>query len=306
MPLRALPLLLAALMPGFAMAATTVRLPATACRANDVLLADGFEDATSGGGAPSEPSLGSGGVPGDSSGTVTVPAYPSGTYYLHVPPAYDPSRPAPVLVALHGAGGSHAAALTGAQTIRNDWRATADAGGFIVVAPVSTAASGGWIAPSSAADSPTDYDLIAAALAQVESSYNIERTRIYGWGYSAGGHVMHDLAINPFNATLNAQTLAAYAVNPGVLAALACSGLDDAQCAALLLQTSRRVPLDIHVGITDSLVIYARSDRDLMTANGWTLDGDLFYAEHSGGHVYTTANLVEIWNNVCTFAVTHP
>lgn len=306
-------LLAAAALSASASAATTVRLPAAACLANDALFVDGFEvPGATGPGAPSDPSLGSGGALGDSSASIAIAGWPADTYYVHVPPAYDPSRPAPVLLALHGAAGSHALAVSSAQQIRTDWAPAADAGGFIVVVPVGSDSQGSWFVPSSAADHPTDYDLFAAELAQVESRYNIERTRRYGWGYSAGGHVMHDLLVNGFNASLDATKLAAYGVSAGILGdqyaptwGLACRGLTEDECGALLAAMPRIVPVDIHVGVSDPLVTHARLDYGIFTGQGW-VDGDtLHYTEINAGHIYLPANLPVIWSNVCTFAVTN-
>ena len=295
----ALALLLA---PLAASASGTVRLPSTACGPNDVFISDGFEAA--GASVPSNPSNGTGGSIGNLTGTVTVPNYGVGTYYIHVPAGYDPSRPMPVVVALHGAAGTHLAANGASLQNRIDWTPLADANGFIVIAPVSNHPQGGYYTPSSPSDNQQDYGIIAGALLDVESKYNVERARVYGWGYSAGGHVLHDMVVNNFNATLNANTLAAYGVNAGVLAALACAGFSSSTCASFLSRMPRHVPVDIHIGDADSLLPYARTDDAIFQGQGWVSGGDEFYTEFSGGHIYTTQHLAEIWGHVCGFAVT--
>ena len=53
--------------------------------------------------------------------------------------------------------------------------------------------------------------MIDAVLADVEASYNVNRGRRYLWGFWAGGHYGHGYTLS------RASTLAAYAVNAGVL-----------------------------------------------------------------------------------------
>jgi hypothetical protein len=61
-----------------------------------------------------------------------------------------------------------------------------------------------WLVPPTSG--PSDYDMFARrSRNDLESAYNIERTRIYGWGFSAGAHVMHDLAINTYSDAFNAE-----------------------------------------------------------------------------------------------------
>jgi len=283
-----------------AFAAGTVGLPAGACVHGNVVSVDGFED---GAVMPSIASGGSGGVPGDGIGSLALDGLPTGTYYWHAPPNPLGNGPRPVLIVLHGASGSHALALDAAQLLRDQWAPVADAQGFVVLAPVSSGSQGGWLAPVSADDHPSDYDLIAAALAAIESSYDIERTRRYLWGYSAGGHVAHDLMLSRFNAALNEDTIAAWSVNAGALAALACAGMSSTQCNGLLSSVGRRARVDIRIGTSDSLLPHARADRDRFQARGWGDAGALAYAEFAGGHTYSPSQFPAIWNALCDQAV---
>jgi poly(3-hydroxybutyrate) depolymerase len=277
-----------------------VQLPSSACVAGSALYADGFETESV---LPHDPSNGTGGATGNSSGSAVVSGYPVGTYYLHVPASYGTGPSMPVMVALHGYVGSHTAALAAAQQIRTDWSALADANGFIVLVPVSNDAQGGWSVPASAADYPTDYDLIAAALADVENRYNIERTRRYGWGFSAGAHVMHDLMLNGFNAAVNAERFAGYGVSSGTLRGRTCMGLTRDQCGTILAQ-ARKIPFDSHVGDVDPNAPYARDDYALFQEQGWVGGANAFYSEFPGGHTYQTSHLAQVWSRVCRYAVT--
>src|SRR5438132_13852650 len=55
------------------------------------------------------------------------------TYLLHVPPSYDGHRPVPVVVFLHGAGGT--ASWSVGET---GWDGTADREGFLLLVPEGT------------------------------------------------------------------------------------------------------------------------------------------------------------------------
>lgn len=274
-------------------ATTTVRLPDWICAHPDAIFVDGFQPAEA---VVRLPSNGTGGAIGNVLRAVAVPGYGTRNVYLRVPPSYSPARPMPFVFALHGQAGSAAAAQTAAQAVRNAWSAAADANGFIVIAPVASGNSGGWIAPP---PGPSDYDTFAAAIADVEATYNIDRSRRIGWGFSAGGHVMHDLVLNAYSDEVTIDTFAAISVSAGAFAGLACSSASS--CNALVAAASRRILVDIHVGNGDPLLPYASSDRDLFLANGWSLGTDLWFTAFVGGHTYAPAHLAAIWTNLCPF-----
>ena len=190
-----------------ASAVSSIALPAWICSKPDAIFINGLETANA---IPHDASLGSGGAyPGDVARSITVAGYATELYYLHIPANYNPARAAPLLVVLHGASGSHTDAITDAQFLRSDWSSLADTYGFIVIAPVGEQSQGGWKAPGSP---PTDYDIIAAAFADATTAYNIERSRRYLWGFSAGGYVAPDIVLNGFNSTINAT----FAVTRGI------------------------------------------------------------------------------------------
>lgn len=285
---------MAILMAGQAPAATAVRLPGWVCTQPDAIFISGFQ--------PQEPrvqlpSSGSGGShPGEVMRTVTVSGMGARNYYLYVPTSYSATRPLPLVFALHGGAGSPAHAVTSAKAVRTAWRPLAEQQQFIVAAPVASGANGGWTAPPGA---PTDYNVFAAVLADVQAAYNIDVSRRIGWGFSAGGHVMHDLVLGPYSSEIYIDTFAAYAVSAGALAAFACSS--PASCVNLVASATRTIPLDIHVGSSDPWQPHADYDHSLFLAHGWSLDNTLWFTEFAGGHNYTTAHLAEIWNNLCPF-----
>lgn len=287
-----------------AQGATTVRLPAGTCAADDTVFFDGFSGPVA---VPSDPSAGNGGaVPadGDLAAAAQVPGGASFEYYLHLPTGYTASRSWPLMVVLHGAAGSHAQAITATQAVRANWAGRADAQGFIVVAPVGSSAQGSWVVPPVQPGSLTDYDGFAAILAAVAADYNIERSRVYLWGFSAGGHVAWDLVFNAgtYTTPLNEGNLAGMAVSAGALSQLACNPQVAGWCDSLVAALPRRLPIDVHIGLTDPLLPYARYDRDLLRAYGGGPGGTFGYHEFNGGHTYTTAHLGEAWAALCRYA----
>ena len=286
-----------------ASAVQSVTLPTWVCAHPDAIFVNSFESGQIA--VPHEPSNGSGGAyPGNVTRTLYVAGLGLQTYYLHLPNGYTPRHSWPLMLALHGAGGPGTSDYY-ARLVRADWSALANAQGFIVAAPVGSDSQGGWIAPASATDHPSDYDLFAAIRADLEGAYNIERSRIYGWGFSAGGHVMHDLGVNTYSSAFNASTMAAYGVSAGDLAGLACEGLSDAQCSGLLAALPRKIPVDIHLGNSDPLyTMYgAGNDPTRFENNGWVLNQTLFYTLFNGGHEYFPSQLGDIWHNLCPNAV---
>ncbi len=273
-------------------ATTTAVLPGWVCAHPDAIFIGGFESAN---GITRLPSNGSGGGTGNVSRTVSVPGDGAHTVYLHVPPWISSSHPVPVVLALHGQAGPGNAAAA-AQAVRSLWTPVADANGFVLVVPIASGTSGGWNAPP---DLPNDYNVFAAAIADAESAYNIDRSRRIGWGFSAGGHVMHDLIHHDYGVPVTIDTFAAYSVSAGALEGFACS--NPTSCNALVSTASRHIPIDIHVGTSDPLLPYATSDRNIFTNNGWVLSQDLWFTTFTGGHTYATTQLTEAWSHLCPF-----
>ncbi len=268
-----------------AFAAQTVVLPASACPQSDPLFASGFETKPT---IPSLPSNGSGGAfPGNLARTINVPSLGSRTYYLHLPSGYSPSQSWPLLLALRGAGLPTA---NGAQAVRNNWASWSDSAGFIVIAVAGNSTIGGWGANG-------DFDEISAALDDAAAAYNVEQSRIYLWGFSAGAHYGHALALN------NTDYFAAYGVSAGALRAYACDTTGAPSCTSLLGGAQPKIPVDIHIGTSDSLYPEALADRTRFTNAGWVLNDTLHFVPFSGGHTYTVAQLGEIWNHLCPFAL---
>jgi polyhydroxybutyrate depolymerase len=115
---------------------------------------------------------------------------------LHVPPHYDPARPTPLVISLHGY------TSTGADTA-GYFRIgeVADRETFLLASPDGTRDDVGnafWNATDACcnfADKPVDdVAYVNAVIDDVERRYNVDPKRIYLVGHSNGGFMSHRLA----------------------------------------------------------------------------------------------------------------
>lgn len=244
-----------------------------------------------------EPSRGSGGAfPGAVARTVLVGSPPVlRTYFAYVPETHSPTKALPVLLVLHGAGGA-GTATSNARLLRDAWKDVAEAREFIVVAPISTGSGGGWLPER-------DYYTMAAVLEDLAAHYNIDRSRIHGWGFSAGGHVLHDIALNQHLPNLGSDTFAAYAVAAGVLEAYACNSVTS--CNALLDAAPRKIPVTLRVGVTDPYFHTMQSNYNRFAARGWVAGESVEWAALNGGHEIFLADFNATWDFLCPFQHLH-
>lgn len=111
---------------------------------------------------------------------------------VHVPASYDPTRPTPVVVNLHGYSGD------GLQQINvSRMFATSDANGFLALHPDGHHSPRGWnggVCCGAAATSGTDDTAwIASVLDEVESRLCVDTDRVFATGLSNGGFMSHRL-----------------------------------------------------------------------------------------------------------------
>lgn len=117
-------------------------------------------------------------------------------YTVHVPPGYDGGRPVPVVVMLHGGGGTSQAAAS-----ETGWGAKADAAGFLAVFPNALPEDAS--KPSSFGRNPQlwndgsdrfrpgqkpvdDVGFLNAMLDQVQATFAVDARRVYFTGFSNG------------------------------------------------------------------------------------------------------------------------
>lgn len=278
-------LLVLVLSASYANALTQVRAPAWRCD-SDRKLTSGFEDLESA--PPERPSFGSGGV--FQAGSYSV-ASPAGfvAYYTSVPPDYA-GEALPLIIALHGAGGPGTQTLA-ASTIRNTFEQIYSVNTrFIIAAPESSGSEGGWIPAQ-------DEIKIRAVINDVKARYNVDQNRVYGWGYSAGGQIMHGLALSDPN------FVAAYTGHATrLLPATSSYGTPET--------FTSRVPVLLTHGTNDDTVPYstALADRTRFLNAGWTeqtqnAPGNFALIPFNLGHFYDTTTLQQSWDWMCVQAL---
>ena len=173
---------------------------------------------------------------------------------LYVPPNYDAGRPAPLVVMLHGAGGS-------AEHSINLGKAHADRLGIILMAPQSRASS--WDIISSRRYG-ADVRTIDRQLQQLFSVYSIDPDHVAVAGFSDGAS--YALSLGLINGDLFTHVLA---FSPGFMAPTETKGLPR---IFISHGTDDRVlPIDV----------CSRKLVPRLKAGGYVVD----YREFRGGHV---------------------
>jgi dienelactone hydrolase len=183
-------------------------------------------------------------------------------FALHVPAGYDPSKPWPLLVTLHGHN-PEGRASAGADWIRT-WLRSA-AADYLIVAPTTTRHTWG---------SRPGHEIVLAAVGETLRRYHVDPDRVYLDGMSMGGGGAFRLAEH----------------HPDRWAAIAprCNVPDvrmkqDRTYVAMVPENLRNVPVYWVVGAKDPLIplAAAHAARDAYAA----LKYDVVYREHSeGGH----------------------
>jgi polyhydroxybutyrate depolymerase len=117
------------------------------------------------------------------------------SYLVHVPPKYDPQKPTPMVLVLHGAmmNGAMMAPFCGMNE-------KADEAGFVAVYPSGTGAgifltwNAGGFGEKAAKEKPDDVKFIAALLDNLATVVNVDPKRVYATGMSNGGMMCYRLA----------------------------------------------------------------------------------------------------------------
>ncbi len=108
------------------------------------------------------------------------------TFQVHLPDGYTGATEHPMLIALHGSGGSGASLRFG-----TDLDVVADSHGVIMVYPDGAP---GWVWDDSFSDNVDDIEFIKQLIERVDDFVAVDRDRVYMTGFSAGGMMSHKLA----------------------------------------------------------------------------------------------------------------
>lgn len=127
---------------------------------------------------------------GDSSITVAVGSLER-SYVLHIPAEFDASRPAPLIIDFHGAGGS------GSDQLQNSpYPAVTDRDGVIMAFPdgVNGPIGTAWNVGPCCVPGVDDLAFVDAMLADIETRACVDVSRVYAVGVLTGGGMAHYLA----------------------------------------------------------------------------------------------------------------
>ena len=189
---------------------------------------------------------------------------------LFVPKSYDPSKPAPFVVFLHGRGWSEAETL-GVPFVRD----LAEATGAIVAAPLAR----GDIQYADPA--PSD---VYATVDEIEKAFNVDRRRVFLAGYSMGGFGVFQIA--PQHAD--------------IWNALLCiSGSMTNEDRNAVVRTFGDKTVYVVSGVLDDNVPFRYSQITVR----WLRESNIatrFYAEPQGGHSMATfrPSMSAAWNDM--------
>jgi polyhydroxybutyrate depolymerase len=104
-------------------------------------------------------------------------------YVLYVPSSYDRTRPTPLVISMHGAGGWPVQ-----QMELSRWNELAETEGFIVVYPSGADTAGPRVWHVEEGPGPMmDVRFISDLIDKLEAAYHIDPSRIYANGFSNGG-----------------------------------------------------------------------------------------------------------------------
>ena len=114
------------------------------------------------------------------------------SYQLYVPNSYNPKRPAPLVISLHGYSSKPSDIIFSSR-----WNDLADEEGVIMAYPLGISSPTYWHTSGTAyygRSAQTDIQFISDLIDQIEGKYNIDPARIYVNGISMGGGMSHVLA----------------------------------------------------------------------------------------------------------------
>ena len=199
------------------------------------------------------------------------------TYYVYQPAAYDAGHPPPVVVALHGSGG------TGLNSIAA-WKKTADDNGILLVCPSL---------PPGRAGAAIELHvplLVHAILDAVKTGWAVDAGRVYASGHSAGGIFAFDLIM------LDSNTYAAAAIHAAAI---------DPDFDWIIKRADHKAPIALYIGDRDQYFTLGqvRRTRDRLLAAGFQLHYvEMPHHDHTYGPVADQVN-ADAWKYISQFSL---
>jgi polyhydroxybutyrate depolymerase len=178
----------------------------------------------------------------------------------------DHSRAMPAVLLLHGGGGN-------GRDFLMAWKSLAEKNGILLIAPTL---------PMGEETERRVPELFPKLVAQVEEEWNLDRSRIYLFGYSAGGYETFDGAM--LNSTLFAAA--------SVFAAMITPDYD-----WIIDRAQRKTPVAIYIGDRDQAIPLAGAQRtrDVLKKKGFTVHFvEIPDQDHNYGRVSGSVN-VDAW-----------
>lgn len=151
-------------------------------------------------------------------------------YRIYIPSNYQPSKPYPIVLALHGAGGDENSFFEGYQGV---WPKLAEERGYILAAINGRGPVGGY-----AKENGSEQDLLDV-MTLVSKHYRVDSTRVYLAGHSLGGFGTWKLGLEHRDRFAALASIAGTRVKP------------EAESAS---RSGLKIPIAVACGVKDALV----------------------------------------------------
>jgi predicted esterase len=275
------------------------QLPRSACEPvttpSSVIFADGFESGVFATLPPVRASNGSGGSQFVNSVTLPYPATPNFPLdaYIDASDAAGNSAPLPLVVAFHGAAGPGNQQFAAADLQSTFSVVVSDPNAqFLFVAFTSAGANGGWTIND-------DLGRLRVVLDYMTANYNVDLNRIYGWGFSAGGQILHHYALASFTAP-QTPLFTAYTAHAGRLPSFFNGNQPES--------SPLKFPVMLASSPTDSVALYsgALNEQTRFINAGWANGQNFEFLTYDGGHTYAIAQMQAAWRFMCRHSLVPP